>query len=84
MTFRRQLDNPSAFDSSEVGVLMHELAAELWPLRVGVASDSRPPCTPRSDQEIKMLCELGEPSIIEGFLSRVAELYREAMNGGFL
>jgi aminopeptidase-like protein len=32
MTFRRLLDNPSAFESSEVGVLMHELAAELWPL----------------------------------------------------
>jgi aminopeptidase-like protein len=32
MTFRRLLDNPSAFDSPEVGVLMHELATELWPL----------------------------------------------------
>jgi aminopeptidase-like protein len=32
MTFRNLLDNPSAFDSSEVGSLMHELAAELWPL----------------------------------------------------
>lgn len=30
-----------------------------------------------------MLCEFGEFSIIEGFLSRVAELW-EAMNGGFL
>jgi aminopeptidase-like protein len=32
MKFSRLLDNPSAFDSSEVGVLMHELAAELWPI----------------------------------------------------
>jgi aminopeptidase-like protein len=32
MKFRKLLDNPSASDSSEVGKLMHELAAELWPL----------------------------------------------------
>jgi aminopeptidase-like protein len=32
MTFSQLRDNPSAFDSPEVGLRMHELAAELWPL----------------------------------------------------
>jgi aminopeptidase-like protein len=32
MKFRSLRHNPSAFDSVDVGLLMHELAAELWPL----------------------------------------------------
>jgi aminopeptidase-like protein len=32
MKLKRLLDSPSAFDSAEVGMLMHELAAELWPI----------------------------------------------------
>lgn len=32
MKFRRLRDSPSALDEAEVGVLMHELAAELWPI----------------------------------------------------
>ena len=32
MKLKRLLDNSSAFDFPEVGVLMHELAAELWPI----------------------------------------------------
>jgi aminopeptidase-like protein len=32
MRLSRLLGNPAAFDSPEVGRLMHELAAELWPL----------------------------------------------------
>jgi aminopeptidase-like protein len=32
MKFKKLLDSPSVFDSPEVGVVMHQLAAELWPL----------------------------------------------------
>jgi len=32
MKFRRLRDSPSAFDVAEVGMLMHELATELWPI----------------------------------------------------
>ncbi len=32
MKFRRLRDSPSVFDEANVGILMHELAAELWPI----------------------------------------------------
>jgi aminopeptidase-like protein len=32
MKFGKLVGDPSAFDSPEVGVLMHELASELWPI----------------------------------------------------
>jgi aminopeptidase-like protein len=32
MIFRKLLDNPFGLDPSEVGALMHQLAAELWPI----------------------------------------------------
>lgn len=32
MKFKKLQDNPSAFDSAEVGLVMHDLVTELWPI----------------------------------------------------